>query len=425
MPPQDTDEHQPGFSRPGSRAVIPIVFTTILIDFVGFSVLIPVLPEYADMLGASGFQVALMLAIYALSQMLFLPAWGWFSDRFGRRPVILVSLAGTVASFVMLALASNLSMIYISRILGGFFAASVGTAQAVITDVTPPEERADGMGKIGASLGVALVLGPAFGGILAGFDMAVPFYAVAIIAALNFAVAVIYLPETRPADDTWPNRRELLTSLVPTPIRMIAMVHDRRIGLYLYLWFHVYVAFAAVEGCFPLYLLRRYSANSLDVGVLFAWLGVFVAVSQGVVVGRLGRFMSEGAMVVLGLVLTAFGLFAIPFSPSYAWLYAIGPVVAFGNGIAFPAFTSLYTKACEARDAGELLGQGNSMAVAGRVVGALIAGLLMDYFGLSTPFVISALVMAVGGVIFVGSWGTLVPGAPPRAEPVPGEQQGA
>jgi len=392
-----------------SRTVVPIVFITILIDFVGFSILIPVLPEYADNLGANAFQVALMLATYALSQLLFLPAWGWFSDRFGRRPIILISLAGTALSFLLLAFAESLSAIYFSRALGGFFAACVGTAQAVITDVTPPEKRADGMGKIGAALGLAFVVGPAMGGILAGISAQTPFYVVAAIASLNFIAAWFYLPETRSPDNIAPDLSDFIRSLVPTPVRVMLLVHDRHVGVYLYLWFHIYVAFAAVEGSFPLYLLRRYDATSLDIGIIFAWIGIFIAISQGVLVGRLARYFREGTMVVIGLAVTAVGLLAITWAPSYGWLYVVGPIVAIGNGIAFPSFTSLYSQTCATRDAGELMGQGNSMAVTGRVVGSLGAGLLMDHFGLDTPFIVSGLLMGSAGLIFLAGYRILVP----------------
>src|SRR3990172_8374167 len=135
-PPESLDESPP---RSGSqRSVLVIVFSTILIDFIGFSVLIPVLPLFAQRLGASPTEIGLILTIYALAQLIFLPAWGWVSDRIGRRPVLLVSLAGTVASFTLLAAADSIGMIYAAPALAGFFAASIGTAHAVVTDVTPP-----------------------------------------------------------------------------------------------------------------------------------------------------------------------------------------------------------------------------------------------------------------------------------------------
>jgi len=397
------------------RVTLLIVFATVMIDFIGFSILIPVLPDYANHLGANAFEVALIVAIYALTQLLFLPTWGWFSDRFGRRPVILISLTGTIVSFVLLIFADTLTMIYVSRALGGFFAASVGACQAVVTDITPPSKRADGMGKIGAALGAAFVLGPALGGVLADFGPHVPFYGVSLVSLVNLVMALWMLPETRPSDMERPETRELLGSLVPTPIRVLFMVHDRRVGLYLYLWFHVYVGFAAVEASFPLYLFRRFEATTLDVGILFAWIGVFIAITQGILVGRLARFVSEGSMVIIGLAVTAIGLVAITWAPSVTAIYVVGPIVAIGNGLSFPSFTSLYSQTCEARDAGELLGQGNSMGVTGRVVGSVCAGLVMDSFGLSMPFVVSGLVMSSAAIIFVGAYRLLIPTLPPTS----------
>ena len=306
-----------------------------------------------------------------------------------------------------------------ARPIGAFVDAGAYEYGTPATDGTPPSERAEGRGKIGAALGVAFVLGPALGGLFANIDPKAPFYAVSVLAGVNFVLAWLLLPETRLTTDQRPQMRELLHSLVPTPIRMLAMVHDRRVGLYLYLWFHIYVAFAAVEGSFPLYLLRRYDATSLQVGVLFAWIGIFIAITQGLMVGRLARYVSEASMVTIGLAITAIGLMAITWAPSQGWLWLVGPVVAIGNGIAFPSFTSLYSQTCETRDAGELLGQGNSMGVAGRVVGALAAGLLMDRFSLDTPFLVAGVFMLSAVVIFGAAHRLLVPKPPIQNGAIP------
>ena len=398
-------------SEARTRTVLWIVFTTILIDFIGFSVLIPVLPLFAARLEASDFEVGLILAVYALAQLLFLPAWGWISDRFGRRPVILSSLAGTAVSFVVLTFAESVEMIYLSRALAGFFAASIGTAQAVVTDVTGPRERAGGMGVIGASFGLGLVLGPALGGGLAELlgELA-PFYAVALLASGNLLLAWRKLPETRPPRKGPPNSRSLAISLIPTPIRLIAAVHERRIGLYLYLFFHILTAFAALEAMFTLYLNKRFGLVEWEAALIFAWIGVFLAVTQGLVVGRLAARFSESALVVTGLLAMAMGLIAIAIAPSYAWFFLIGPLIAIGNGIAFPSFTSLYSKACEAEQAGEFLGQSQSMATTGRIVGPAMAGLAMQWIGLSAPFLIAGVLMLLACALFVVARGVLVRG---------------
>ncbi len=392
-----------------SRTVLLVVFATILIDFIGFSVLIPVLPLFAERLGASPFQVALILTVYALAQLLFLPAWGWVSDRVGRRPVILISLFGTVCSFVLLAFADSIGMIYAARVLAGFFAASIGTAQAVVTDVTSPSERARGMGIIGAAFGAGMIVGPMLGGLSAELHEKAPFYAVALLATLNFVVAWFRLPESRPPQRRSPDWSELRHSLVPTPVRLVMAVHDRRIGLFLYLFFQVFTAFAVLEALITLYMGDQYGATPLDVGLLFAWIGVVLVLTQGVLLRRLVNYAGETRLVVVGLTAMGVGLAAMAFVPSYGWFYAVGTVIAFGNGITFPSFTSLYSKACEAENAGELLGQGQAMATTGRIIGPTIGGLLMQHWFPSAPFLLAGAMMFLSLAMFGAFRRILVP----------------
>jgi multidrug resistance protein len=392
-----------------SRTVLLVVFATILIDFIGFSVLIPVLPLFAERLGASPFQVGLILTVYALAQLLFLPAWGWVSDRIGRRPVILVSLFGTVCSFVLLAFADSIGVIYAARALAGFFAASIGTAQAVVTDVTSPSERARGMGIIGTAFGAGMIVGPMLGGLTAELHEKAPFYAVALLATLNFFVAWLRLPESRPPQRRSPDWSKLRHSFVPTPVRLVMAVHDRRIGLFLYLFFQVFTAFAVLEALITLYMGDEYGATPLDVGLLFAWIGVVLVVTQGVLLRRLVNQAGETRLVVMGLLAMGLGLAAMAFVPSYGWFYAVGTVIAFGNGITFPSFTSLYSKACEAENAGELLGQGQAMATTGRIVGPTIGGLLMQHWFPSAPFLFAGAMMLLSLAMFGAFRRTLVP----------------
>ena len=392
-----------------SRTVLLVVFATILIDFIGFSVLIPVLPLFAERLGASPFQVALILTVYALAQLLFLPAWGWVSDRVGRRPVILISLFGTVCSFVLLAFADSIGMIYAARVLAGFFAASIGTAQAVVTDVTSPSERARGMGIIGAAFGAGMIVGPMLGGLSAELHEKAPFYAVALLATLNFVVAWFRLPESRPPQRRSPDWSELRHSFVPTPVRLVMAVHDRRIGLFLYLFFQVFTAFAVLEALITLYMGDQYGATPLDVGLLFAWIGVVLVLTQGVLLRRLVNYAGETRLVVVGLTAMGVGLAAMAFVPSYGWFYAVGTVIAFGNGITFPSFTSLYSKACEAENAGELLGQGQAMATTGRIIGPTIGGLLMQHWFPSAPFLLAGAMMLLSLAMFGAFHRILVP----------------
>ena len=405
MPP--ASQTAPSIEGGVRRRTLWLVFATILIDFVGFSVLIPVLPLYVARLGASSVQVGLILSLYAIAQLLFLPAWGWLSDRIGRRPVLLISLGGTVAAFLLLAVAESVTEVYLARVLGGFFAASIGTAQAVVTDVTPPEERARGMGLIGAAFGLGFVLGNPIGGWLGAIEERLPFYAIAALALANLLLALWLLPESKPPRPGPMRWAGLLRSLVPAPLRLPLAFRrskgrpeERRIPLYLYLFFHMFTAFAALEAMFSLYLNGRFAVGPLGVGVLFGYIGLFIALTQGVVVGRLAERFGEAKLVITGLVAMGIGLFGVAAAPSYGWILAIGPVVALGNGIAFPSFTSLYSRACHTDKAGEFLGDSQSMATAGRIVGPLWAGLAMGEISLAAPFWIAGGLMLAAAAIF-------------------------
>lgn len=369
------------------RVILVVVFATILIDFIGFSALIPVLPLYAETLGATPSQIGLILGAHALAQLLFLPAWGWVSDRIGRRPVILVSLAGTAASFVALAAAGSIGAIYVARFLSGFFAASVGTAQAVVTDVTHEDERAAGMGLIGASVGLGMVLGPALGGAVAQLHPQAPFWAVAAFAALNLVLAWATLPETRVPPEAPARAADLARLLVPAPLRLLAAGHERRMTLYLIVFGMVFTALGVLEAMAPLFLAHLHAASVLDISLVFACLGAVFVFTQGVLLRPLVTHFGEPRLVLGGLLAMGLGLAAMVVAPDFASFYAIVSAIGFGMGIAFPTFTSLFSRACAAGQEGELLAESQAMAMTGRMLGPWLAGLAMEHVSATAPFV--------------------------------------
>ena len=391
------------------RGTLWIIFTTILIDFIGFSVLLPGLPYYATRLGASSVQVAYILSLYAAAQLVFLPAWGWLSDRIGRRPVILISLSGTVASFVLLALGQSLATIYLARVLAGLFAASIGTAQAIANDVTRDAERAGGMGLIGAAFVLGFVLGPPLGGLLSKIGPRAPFYGICVLALANLAVAFFRLPESHPPpkERNWAG---LGRTLIPSPLRLLFALHDGCIGRYLFLFLVLFTAFAALESMFMLFMDKRFGLDISAASYVFAYIGVWIALTQGVLIRRLAPLLGETRLVVIGLVMTGAGLAVIPLVPSPAWLYLVTPIIAVGNGLAFPSFTSLYSKACKAEKAGELMGESQSMATTGRIFGPIWAGFAFGRIDYGAPFVIAGFLMFVALGLFRLWWRTLLGG---------------
>jgi predicted MFS family arabinose efflux permease len=245
-----------------------------------------------------------------------------------------------------------------------------------------------------------MVVGPVLGGLTAQIDLKAPFYAVAILAGLNFVLAWLRLPESRPEQLSKPGLAELRRSLIPTPVRLMMAVHDRRIALYLYLFFHIFSAFAVLEGLITLYSGQQFEKGELDVGLLFMWIGVVLFLTQGLLLRKLVGRVSESLLVTIGITAMGVGLAAVSFVPSFGGLYVVGTLIAFGNGITFPSFTSLYSKACAAENAGELMGQSQAMATTGRVVGPVLGGLMYDNWSHGAPFLIAGAMMFAAVIMF-------------------------
>jgi MFS family permease len=386
--PREPTEHDPVTppSRGGRRLAVGVIFATILIDFIGYSILIPVLPHFVRSLGIDAFGIGMITALYALGLVLFLPLWGWVSDRVGRRPVILVSLLGTAVSFVVLALGHTLATVLIARFFGGFFGASIGTAQAAITDLTDEHSRAQGMGVIGAASGIGLVLGTALGGVLGGIDPTLPFYATAGVAVLNFVLAAFALPESKGvphAASTW---RNFAHSIVPAPFWIAARTRDPNERLYLFLFLHIFFAFSVIEAMFPLFAASRFGWGELETGLYMAAVCVVLGATQGLVVGPLSREWSERTMTAVGFGVTGASIAGLALCHTIGALSICSIGVALGAGIAFPAFTSLFSKLSGAHEAGAAMSRSQAMVHTGRALGAMCWGWVFATAGASMPF---------------------------------------
>ena len=381
-----------------------VILATILIDFIGFSILIPVLPPYLQGIGYSGAEVGLILALYLIGLVLFLPLWGWISDRVGRRPVILICLLGTAGSFVLLALSEGLGEFCMARLLGGFFGASVGTAQAYMADITEDHERTRGLGLVGGAMGLGMVLGPALGGVLGQVDELLPFYAPAVLALVNFVLASFFLPESRPAPSSRAGLRGAGRALVPTPILVLASAHDNRTRLYLYLFFHVFAAFAALEAMFPLYAARTFGWEPLETGLFLGYIGVVMAVTQGLLIGHVTRLAGEVSLALLGLGLVGTSMLALSEAGSVRTVALLGFGVAVGMGFFLPTFTSLFVKHCGSEEElGEYLAHSQSMLNTGRGIGFLWGGWALDRIGVGAPFLLGGLgILAALAIFAVG-----------------------
>lgn len=379
-----------------TKSPLLVIFFTIFLDLLGFGLVIPLLPFFASELGASGFQVGILMTAYSGMQFLFAPFWGRLSDRIGRRPVLLVSIAGNVVAMVLFAFSTNLVVFFLARAFAGMANANIGTAQAYIADVTPPEQRAKGMGLIGAAFGLGFVLGPAFGGILATWHFGAPALVAAALSAVNFAMAWFNLPESLP-----PEARAKAAARRASRLQTFkeSLSHPFLPLLFL-LFFLVTVGFAQLETTFALFTEKRFAYGARENGYLFAYIGVVLALVQGGVIRPLRKHVGEAALLLSGVALLTLGLLLLARVETVTGLIVACTVLAFGNGMQMPALSSLVSKQAAAHDQGRVLGVNQSMGSLARILGPLLGGFAFEYGG-STPS------LALGSIhVDFGAWTT-------------------
>ncbi len=354
---------------------------TVFIDIAGFGLILPLLPFWAEKLGANPAQVGLILTVYALAQFLFTPLLGSLSDRFGRKPVIIGSLLIEALSFALTALSGALWMLLAARFIGGMGASNIGTAQAVVADTTPPEKRARGMGLIGASIGLGFVIGPAVGGALSGIGAALPFWVAMAVALANAALALALLPETRKA------RSGAATKARVAPLAgWRRTLRDPALARLVTINLLFTLAFTAMETVFPLFTQQAYGWMARENGYIFTYVGMIVVLTQGGLVGQIVRRIGERATMILGLGLLAVGLLLLPLGTALWALLVALALLSAGDGAVTPSSSALLSFAAPEDAQGATLGVAQGMAGLGRVIGPVTAGALYGAFGPASPF---------------------------------------
>lgn len=368
-----------------SPSPVLLMALTVLIDFTGFGIIIPLLPFWAEHLGASPLQVGLILTAYSLAQFIFLPVLGRLSDRYGRRPVILWSLVIEAVSLAFTALAGTFLLLLLARFIGGMGSANLGSAQAVVSDTTPPEERAKGMGMIGAAIGVGFVVGPALGGGLAALGTAVPFWVAAIVALVNAALVYFFLPETRSQQAAASHAGAPFAGLGET-LRHPTIARLLAINL-LYT-----LAFTAMEAMFPLFSQRAFGWTATQNAYVFVYVGVIMVIMQGGLVGRLSKRWGVQGLLILGLALLAAGLLILPFGTRLALMLIGVGLLSAGSGAVAATTSTLASLAAGSESQGQTLSLLQSIGGLGRIIGPVAAGWVFAAGGAGAPF-------AVGGVL--------------------------
>jgi len=373
------------------------IFLIVSVDVLGLTIILPLLPFYAEKFGASPAVVGLLVSTYALCQLIAGPILGRMSDHAGRRPLLLVSQLGTFIGFLILAYANALWIVFLSRIIDGLTAGNLSLAQAYISDVTEPQDRAKSFAIIGIAFGMGFLIGPGISGYLAQFSYQYPIFAAAGLSATSILATYFLLPSTTPAVDDAATPRKFTVLDWGSYLR-----YFRQPGLASLLWqFLAFtMAFAMYITGFPLFAERRFvwqdhAFGPKEVGYVYAYLGLLGVILQGGLMGRLVKTFGEIALVRAGFLLAMLGLGALGFTHGIPLLLVVSAVASSGTGMVRPALTSLITQKAARSEQGVVLGLTQSLNSIAAIVAPAIAGLLIDHSLLATWAMLAAVISGI------------------------------
>jgi MFS family permease len=370
------------------RPLIPI-FLVVVVDILGFTIVLPLLPFYAEKYGATPAVVGLLSTTYAVCQLISGPILGRISDRVGRRPMLIVSQLGTFFGFVILANAKTLAVIFLSRVIDGATAGNLSLAQAHISDVTEPQHRAKAFGVIGIAFGLSFLVGPAFSGYLSQYGYHYPAWAAAMLSFGSVMATTFLLPSGRPAPGLQAaQRRRTWWQGFFDVAELRDLLSRPGLGARLSQFFLFNMAFSAFVSGFALYAERRYTAHgrafsAREVGYLYAFSGLLAVVIQGGLIGWLVRRFGEARLVVSGFFAMALGYLAMGWAATLGQLLPVQAVAAFGSSTLRPSLTSLVTQRVPRHEQGLVLGWAQSLASIAQILAPAMAGYLIGQGDLS------------------------------------------
>ena len=387
------------------------IFLIVFIDLLGFSLILPLLPYYAESYGASALVVGILVASYAAAQLIGAPLLGRLSDRYGRRPILLLSVTGTFVGFLLLGLADPigrflaglfapgavnifiLGVLFTSRILDGLTGGNITVAQAYITDVTDEQNWAKGLGMIGAAFGLGFIIGPATGGALSQWGYSLPAFVAAAVSFVNLGLIIALLPESRSPEQMSSGSLQRRPQFTIKALRMA--LNRPKVGPLLYLRFFYGLAFATFQSIFALYA-QAIGLSSQTTGFVLAYVGVLSVVVQAGLIGLLTRRFRDNVLLISGLWIMTGGLLAWAFTRQLWLLLVVLLPLAFAGGVLNTVIQSTITKSVERQEVGGILGLTTSLEAVTRVIAPSAGGILLQSFGVWAPGVFSAILMGVG-----------------------------
>lgn len=378
------------------RSPLAFIFITVFIDLMGYGMVIPLLPFFVQRQDAGATAAGALGSLYALMQLLAGPILGALSDRYGRRPVLLICLLGTATGYLILGFANSLSLIFIAIMIDGITGGNLSTAYAYIADVTTNENRARGMGLVGAAFGLGLMAGPAIGGLLSAYGLSVPAFFACTLTLSNVVFGFLVLPESLPPEkrmpiDSW-RALNWLTQL-------IGIFRISTIRVLLLATFTLNLAFAGLQTNFPLFSQSRFGWDATRNGIFFAFVGVCAVLVQGILYGWLQPRIGEKRLAIIGLILMAISLAAVATAQNDWLMYPIVALGALGSGISIPSITGLISQRVSANAQGRLMGGTQVVLNLALIFGPIIAGLSFERIDVAAPYWLGS-VLAIIALLF-------------------------
>jgi multidrug resistance protein len=373
-----------------TKRALPILFAVMFFVMVGFGIIIPVLPFYAENMGASPTELGLLMAVYSVMQLLFSPMWGRISDRIGRKPVMMIGIFGLALSFFMMALSSQLWMLFAARIIGGFLSsANMPTVMAYVADITSDEDRGKGMGIIGASVGLGFIFGPAIGGIFSKISLSAPFYVAGVSSLFTLFFVMFLLKESLSTEQQGEHAAEK-TSILQGLNGPVSVLY--------FMQFFTSVSLAGLEATFAYFAAKTAGLGTVELGYLFMIMGVAGAIVQGGLVGRLTKKYGEGAVIQGGIIVSAIGFALILLVDSFATAAIYLTVFGIGNGVIRPSVSALLTKK-SITGHGSTTGLLSSFDSFGRIIGPPLGGMLFS-IKIGLPYISGMLISILAFILF-------------------------